>query len=123
MKIVLQFGPKYPVLEGLEKYRRAARVAPLSRAEMQEYGEAVGQAIRKLQKTELGRACTPTPSLKQPPIPPPPSSARLTKYSVPNPFIMVGDPKDRSERSLYEHAMKQKRARSALDFPHPSFKF
>ena len=101
------FGPKYPKLEGLEKFRRAARYAPMNRDEMRRYGEAVERAIRKLQYNELMSSLTPTPSLAAPGIPAPPSIERLKKYSKPNPFRMIGDPLKRTERTLYEQQLRK----------------
>lgn len=120
-----QFGPKYPKLEGLEKFRRASRVRELTRDEKRAYGDAVGAAIRKLQRTELMRVLTPTPSSDRPSIPRTPSPLHV-KYSTPNPFPMAGDPGatlaegrasewDRPrlrELRLYEHAIACKRAAS-----------
>ena len=104
-----QFGPFYPKLgERVEKFRRLARMRELSYEEKCEYGDEVGRAIRALQRTELFRYLQPAPPATRPPIPPPPSVARLTKYTVPNPFPMHGDPVDRCEESLYRHAMKNK---------------
>ncbi len=119
------FGPKYPRLEGLEKFRRTARIssdpirvqATITREEKHAYGDAVGAAIRKLQYTELMRVLT--PSSDRPSIPKTPSPL-MVKYSTPNPFPMVGDPpatnKERTagpydeprvrEERLYRHALK-----------------
>ncbi len=102
-------GPKYPRLLGVivRNFRRQAHVRDLTHAEKQQYGAAVGEAIRKLQRTELQRTLTPTPPLtykyhwK-------PANNPFAAYSRPNPFRMAGDPEDRSEMSLYKHAMQQK---------------
>lgn len=81
------FGPKYPKLEGLEKWRRLARYRELTREEKHTYGDAVRAAIRKLNKLAV-------------------------KYTRPNPFPMVGDPpKDKNvprDQQLYEYAMRTK---------------
>lgn len=108
----------YPVALGADvaKWRARARVEKLDRDQMRAYGEAVGIAIRKLQRSELMRALTPTPSLKRPPIARSPSPLNVP-YSVPNPFRMVGDPNlgmndsrgsTKAEKLLYQHALEQK---------------
>ena len=101
--------PEHPTGLGADvaKYRALARVQKPNRDVSRAHGEAVEIAIRKLQRTELMRALTPTPSLKCPAIPRP-KSPLTVPYTKPNPFEMVGDPKDRDEKSLYLHAIKQK---------------
>jgi hypothetical protein len=115
-----QFGPLHPSLgAAVEKFRRRARVVELSCCEKQRYGEAVEVAVRALQRTELMRCLTSTPSSDRPSIPRPPNPCAV-KYSTPNPFPMAGDPlptqkemyasqRDRPamrEERLYAHAMK-----------------
>lgn len=106
------YYPQYPVALGAEvqKFRRAARLGELTKDEKRRYGAAVGEAIRRLQRTELQSCLTPTPSLNyryqwRPTFDP------FARYRTPNPFRMVGDPAHRSEESLYQHALKQKAKR------------
>jgi hypothetical protein len=47
------WGPLYPTLPGVEKWRKIDRKRPLSPQETREYGAAVGAAIRALQRREL----------------------------------------------------------------------
>ena len=51
------FGPLYPELPAVKKYRRAAKqgLASLSSAERRAYGEAVEKAILAKQRSELQR--------------------------------------------------------------------
>jgi hypothetical protein len=101
-----EHGPAYPVNLGakVKDFRALARVSKPSREEAREHGDAVGIAIRALQRREL-MACWPRmPSLERPPIKR--SRSPLTvPYSRPNPFPMVGDPSERDAKSLYAHAM------------------
>jgi hypothetical protein len=64
-----EYGPKYPALgEKVAKFRRKANMAggaqKLPKAERVAYGEAVLEAIRGLQRSELMRCLRPTPSDK-----------------------------------------------------------
>lgn len=100
-------GAEYPKVLGTDvaKWRALARTRDIGRDGMRRYGEAVEIAIRKLQRTELMRSLTPTPSLARPAIKR--STSPLTvAYSKPNPFRMVGDPADRDEESLYKQLVR-----------------
>lgn len=99
----------YPVALGTDvaKWRARARMEKLDRDQMRAYGEAVGIAIRKLQRSELMRALTPTPSLKRPPIVHSPSPLNVP-YSVPNALQMVGYP--RGTDAIYKQMLEQKHA-------------
>jgi hypothetical protein len=108
----LEYGSRlpYPVNLGalVAKFRRANIGGLGSKWERHMYGEAVGAAIRKLQRTELMRSLTPTPSLSRPAIRR--STSPLTvPYSEPNPFRMVGDPALQvgasKEVRLYAHSL------------------
>lgn len=48
-----RFGPLYPALPSVEKWRRLARKRQLSAGETSAYGAAVGAAVRLLQRQEL----------------------------------------------------------------------
>ena len=100
------FNTPYPVNLGADvaKFRRANAGGLGSKWERHLYGEAVGAAIRKLQRAELMRALPPMPSLEKPPIKR--SRSPLTvPYSRPNPFRMHGDPVERGELELYARAL------------------
>jgi hypothetical protein len=47
------WGPLYPTLPGVEKWRKIDRKRPLTPQETRDYGAAVGAAIRALQRREL----------------------------------------------------------------------
>lgn len=65
MDAVPPFGPIYPALPSVAKYRRmavaAGSVAAMDRSLRQAYGAAVEQAIRALQRADMSKVYT-TPS-------------------------------------------------------------
>jgi hypothetical protein len=56
-EVLPPFGPKYPDLDGLAKFRSAARhgLQAMEKWERHRYGDAVEKAILRLQRTELMR--------------------------------------------------------------------
>ena len=100
-------GPPYPNLGAeVEKWRRVARRSELTARDRQLYGDAVDKAMRDLQRKELENYCRrgkqimgEVPRIQLTTI------GRLFRYSRPNPFRMVGDPVERSEETLYAHAL------------------
>lgn len=127
----IHVGPNYPNLgNAVQKYRRAANregLRVLTRFERHAYGDAVEKAIRALQKRELERCF----SVAEIPIVSCASQTnhntgkaihkalqqqlhgyqtRLHTYSRPNPLRMVGDPADRTEKTLYAQLLNGEKA-------------
>jgi hypothetical protein len=114
-----KFGPlPYEGLgAGVQKFRRLARVRPLTREERQAYGAAVEEAVRASQRRALMGSYTPpapTTLIGGPPI------TRLLKYEEPLPMIgdpdwrgqvkkNGGDPWSHRAEAVYAAMMEQKR--------------
>lgn len=110
------FGPKYPALPAVNKYRAKAKRGQLDQDGAREYGAAVHQAIRDLQRAELQRelrthACPCASGTWH-------SEAKDILRAIRNQNRSQKVPDLRTDKQLveaYEAAMAEKRAREAVE--------
>ena len=105
------FGPIYPDLgSGVAKFRKRGPVAKMPKAMRREYGEAVEKAIRAKQRAQLRSWCGKDQANVHEDVV---GEARLQRMRA---ALQASVGKERREReadvwkSMYEEAMKQKRA-------------